>query len=137
MSMRNNQEKLRKLQEEQMPANANEAVVYVPDDCEEEDLLIGPIKRKSHEIIFGKGLTPPTSDFPYDKLKEMEQHLANSLRNVSFTTETKVWNCVLEELNCMRIAYHGIIDVSLFYFVLILAILKFLIFIFFSRIFTA
>lgn len=113
--MRNNQEKLRKLQEEQMPANANEVVVYVPDDCEEEDLLIGPIKQNSHEIIFGKGLTPPTSDFPYDKLKEMENHLANSLRNVSFTTETKVWNCVLEELNCMRIAYHGIIDVSSFF----------------------
>lgn len=106
------QQKLQDLQQTQLsPQSKTEPVVYVPDDCEEEYLLIGPIRKLAHEILFGDKLHPPSTEFPYDKLIEMEKHLAKSLRSVSFPTETNVWDFVLEQLNCIRFAYHGIIDV--------------------------
>lgn len=118
ISKQQKQQKLQQLQQQQLAATAqskNEVVVYVPDDCEEEDLLIGPIRKMGHDIIFGDKLKPPTAKFPYQSLIEMEKHLAKSLRNVSFTTETNVWNCVLEQLNCIRFAYYGQIDVNIYY----------------------
>lgn len=101
------------IREEKLKLLEKEDVVYVPDDCEEEDLLLGPIRSLSHDIIFGKGLSPPPTEFPYGLLERIEKHLANSLRNVSFTTETIVWECVLEELSCIRFAYNKIVDVRI------------------------
>lgn len=90
-----------------------EDVVYVPDDKEEEDLLLGPIRELSNEIIYGRGLSSPSKEFPYGLLEQIETHLNNSLRSVSLTTETVVWECVLEVLSCIRFAYNGIIDVCI------------------------
>lgn len=108
-SKKNKQERLQKLQEE---ISKGEEVVYVPDDTEEEDLLIGPVRKISHEIIFGTNLHPPI-EFPYHLLKELEQHLTTSMINVSFTTEKNVWDNVLDQLALMRIAYKDFIDVCI------------------------
>lgn len=105
-----------------------DVVVYVPDDSEEEVLLIGPIRKYARQILFGDKLSAPPAEFPYNTLLEIEKHLAKSLRNVSFTTETNVWNCTLEQLSCIKIAYAGLIDVSnlllLFIFFVIIFYLK-------------
>lgn len=105
------EEQLKRLQDVQISNSDEEDVVYVPDDHEEQELLIGPIDRISHEIIYGKNLQPPT-EFPYKLLEEIEKHLIDSLKNVSFTTEAKVWTCVLNQLSLMRIEYQDRIDVS-------------------------
>lgn len=106
-SKKNKQVRLQKLQEE----ISKEEVVYVPDDNEEEDLLIGPVRKISHEIIFGTNLRAP-KEFPYKLLTDMETHLSNSLRNVSLTTEKNVWDSVLDQLGIMKMAYKDHIDVS-------------------------
>lgn len=94
--------------------NPNEGdVVYVPDDHEEEDLLIRPIQKFCHTIKFGTGLKPPT-EFSYDLLKQMEDHLAKFLRNLSFPSETKIWSCVLDELTLIRFAFREHIDVCIY-----------------------
>lgn len=93
-----------------------EEVVYVPDDSEEEDLLIAPIRTLCNEIKFGKDLRPPTT-FPYECLEKLQIHLATKLRNVS--SEDTIWSCVLDELMLIRMAYQEVCDVS---FVIINAI---------------
>lgn len=88
-------------------------IIYVPDDYEEEDLLLSPIRALSHDIIFNKSMDSTRTEFPYGLLEQIEKHLVNSLRNVSFTTEATVWNCVLDQLNCIRFAYDELIDVGI------------------------
>lgn len=90
--------------------NAKDDVVYVLDDTEEEDHLIEPIRQFSYEIIFGNGLRLP-DEFDYEKLKLLEKHLENKLKNVSFSTEKNIWNCALEQLAVMRTAYGDRLDV--------------------------
>lgn len=114
-SKKEKQVRLQKLQEEV----AKDEVVHVLDDGEEEDLLIGPVREISHEIIFGTNLHAPTK-FPYKLLTDMETHLSNNLRNVSFTTEKNVWDSVLEQLGIMRIAYKEHIDVCILFFFLLI-----------------
>lgn len=98
------------------PASSQESVVYVPDDVEEEKLLIGPIRRISRQILFGDQLSGPSPEFPHKLLLQLEKHLASSLRNVSFTTETNVWKSTLEQLSCAKIVYGDIADVSVFFY---------------------
>lgn len=92
-----------------------EPVVYVPDDVEEEILLIGPIRKFSRQILFGDKLTESPAGFPYSVLLEFEKHLTNSLRNVSLSTEANVWDYTMDQLSCFRLHYSGIYDVSHFH----------------------
>lgn len=85
-------------------------VVYVPDDSEEEKFLIGPIRKKASAIIFGSRLNAPI-EFPYEILTDIDSHVEKSLKNVSGTTEKSIWECILEQLSIMRIAYSQHIDV--------------------------
>lgn len=121
------QEQAQQLRQQQAKDAPKEVVVYVPDDGEEEVLLIGPIRKFARQILFGDKLCAPPTEFPYSILLELEQHLAKSLRNVSFTTETSVWNCTIEQLSCIKIAYSGLIDVSIATF----CVLLFLVFLLF------
>lgn len=95
-----------------------DGVVYVPDDSEEENFLIGPIRKKSTAIIFGSRLIAPI-EFPYEMLADIDSHVEKTLKNVSVTTEKNIWECILEQLSIMRIAYSQHIDVcivqSIFY----------------------
>lgn len=95
--------------------NSSEAVVYVPDDNEEENLLIGPIRRISRQILFRDQLSGPSAEVPYKLLLELEEHLATSLKNVSFTTETNVWKSTLDQMCSIKIVYDQITNVSLLY----------------------
>lgn len=97
------QEELRKFEEQ--INNADDVVVYVPDDNEEENLLIKPIQTTCHEIKFGQNIFKTPTKFPYNLLIEVEKHINQRLRNVSFTTGINVWNCVMVELNLIRTAY--------------------------------
>lgn len=106
------QQQQQRQQQQQIKESPKEVVVYVPDDGEEEVLLIGPIRKFARQILFGDKLCAPPTEFPYSILLQLEQHLAKSLRNVSFTTETSVWDCTIEQLSCIKIAYSGLIDVS-------------------------
>lgn len=87
-------------------------VVYVPDDSEEEKFLIGPIRKKASAIIFGSRLNAPI-EFPYEMLADIDSHVEKSLKNVSVTTEKNIWECILEQLSIMRIAYSQHIDVCI------------------------
>lgn len=107
------QQRQQRQQQQQIKDVPKEVVVYVPDDGEEEVLLIGPIRKYARQILFGDKLSAPPTEFPYSILLQLEQHLAKSLRNVSPTTETNVWNCTIEQLSCIKIAYSGLIDVSI------------------------
>lgn len=89
----------------------DDAVVYVPDDSEEEKFLIGPIRKKASAIIFGSRLNAP-NEFPFELLADIDSHVEKSLKNVSGTTEKSIWECILEQLSIMRIAYSQHIDVS-------------------------
>lgn len=113
MHLNEKQEKLKKLQELQVSIPRNEDIVYVPDDNEEEDLLIGPIRRIFHQILFGKNIFAPL-EFSYESLTEIENHLSSSLKNVSFTTEKNVWDCVLDGLSVMPMTFKHQIDVCYF-----------------------
>lgn len=88
----------------------DDVVVYVPDDSEEEKFLIGPIRKKASAIIFGSRLNAP-NEFPFEKLADIDLHVEKSLKNVSGTTEKNIWECILEQLSIMRIAYSQHIDV--------------------------
>lgn len=104
---------LRNLQQVQINNSEEGDVVYVPDDHEEEDLLIKPIQQICHAIKFGTSLKPPT-EFPYDLLKKMEDHLASSLRNLSFPSETQIWSYVLDELMLIRFVFREHLDVCIY-----------------------
>lgn len=107
---------VKRMPEKEVPKEVQkETVVYVPDDSEEEVLLMGPIRNVSRKILFGENLSGVSMEFPHKLLLMIESHLAKSLRNVSFTTETNVWKCTLEQLTCIKIAYNGVTDVSLFF----------------------
>lgn len=96
--------------EEEESNDDREDVVYVPDDNEEEKFLIGPIRKKASAIIFGSRLNAPT-EFPYEALADIDSHVEKSLKNVPGTTEKNIWECILEQLSIMRIAYSKHIDV--------------------------
>lgn len=113
------QQQQRQQQQQQTKDVPKEVVVYVPDDGEEEVLLIGPIRKFARQILFGDKLCSPPTEFPYSILLQLEQHLAKSLRNVSSTTETSVWNYTIEQLSCFKIAYCGLIDVSTLWVVVV------------------
>lgn len=94
-----------------------ETVVYVPDDDEEEILLIGPLRNLSRQILFGNKLIEQPVEFPHSILHEMELQLATSLRNVSLSTESTVWEYTIAQLSCIRLSYSRSIDVSVLFLV--------------------
>lgn len=87
-------------------------ITYVPDEDEEEQFLINPIRCMSHAIIFGADLGPSPKEFPYEKLEKIEEHLVKRLKNISYATEKNVWEFVLNELRCIRFAYDRIKDID-------------------------
>lgn len=87
-------------------------VIYVPDDNDEESFIIGPIRKISMKIIFGCALKAP-AEFPYRLLHEINTHMENNVKSVSTATVKCVWECVLEQLSAMRIAYSSHIDVCI------------------------
>lgn len=95
---------------EQPNETAKDEVIYVPDDNDEESFIIGPIRNTSMKIIFGCALKAPTQ-FPYGLLQEIKSHMENNVKGVSNATVKCVWECVLEQLSVMRIAYSPHIDV--------------------------
>ena len=97
---------------EKKPKEPEVDIVYVPDDNEEEILLIGPIRRLSKLMLFSNTPRGPPEDPPYENLLELEKHLANSLRNVSFTTETNVWAYTIYQLSTLRFYYNHWSNVS-------------------------
>lgn len=100
-----------RLQNVQDETTQEDEVVYVPDDNEEEDLLIGPIRRISERILFQSGFTP--TEFPYELLIELQKHVCSSMLNVSIPTERKVWQFLLTQLKCMQMTYSTHIDVCI------------------------
>lgn len=88
-------------------------IINVPDEEEEEELLIDPIRQICRQILFSPNIfdSCPPSEFSYNLLMDMQKHLENNLRNASFETETKVWNCVIDELMIIQLAYKHLIDV--------------------------
>lgn len=92
--------------------SAKDDVIYVPDDNDEESFIIGPIRKISMKIIFGCALKAPT-EFPYGLLHEINAHMENNVKGVSKATVKCVWECVLEQLSIMRIAYSPHIDVCI------------------------
>lgn len=98
-------------EQNQEPPMEND-VVYVPDDNEEQNLLIGPVRQISQEIVFGSNISKQPTTFPYHCLLALEQHMKTAMRNVSTTTELNVWRYTVEQLVLIRLAYVRIIDVS-------------------------
>lgn len=97
---------------EQESERSDEEVTYVPDEVEEEQFLLCPIRCMSHDIIFGGDLGLSPKEFPYEKLEKIEEFLVKRLKNISFASETFVWEFVLNELRCIRLAYDRIKDID-------------------------
>lgn len=97
---------------EQESERSDEDITYVPDDNEEEQFLRSPIRCMIHDIIFGADLGPSPKEFPYEKLEKIEELLVKRLKNISYASETSVWEFVLNELRCIRFAYDRIKDID-------------------------
>lgn len=105
--------KLRGFQQLRINDPGEPEVFYVPDDREEEVTLIQPIQDICHDIKFGSSLESPT-EFPYELLKKLEDHLVSSIGKLSYPSESAIWECVLEELTVIRYMFEKQLDVCIF-----------------------
>lgn len=110
------QRDVRKFQEIQKNDPKDGEIFYVPDEQEEEEILIGPIRERCQLLLFGSDiLRGRPKEFSYDVLIEIELHLKELLRTVSSLTETNVWCYVIEQFTLIRMAYQDTIDVCTCY----------------------
>lgn len=81
-----------------------ENVVYVPDDTEETELLIGPISKFTRGILFGDQLSGPSPEVPYKLLLDLENYLNKKLKTIS-TVGLDLWEYTINQLVAMRMVY--------------------------------